>query len=191
MKRAIAKIIMCVILLSLLISGCKKKTEQSKDVIDIRIESAEDVLVKVWACYGENDKFNIVGGDMDNMAMGCPCDFSLTAVSEMENMLGVPESTVSMLENAATMADEMDSYIYTVAAYCVKDSSNVTKFRETVEENLLNKEWGETIPDKLVVATLDSDYVIVAYGTEDKMDTFVDRLEYATDAKVIVNKNWK
>ena len=177
-------------LLSLLISGCKKKTEQPKDVIDIRIESAEDVLIKVWACYEDEDKFNIVGGDIDNMAMGCPCDFSLTAVSEMESMLGVPESAISMLENAATMADEMDSFTYTVAAYSVKDSANVTTFRETVEKTLLKKEWGEESPDKLVIATFEGNYVIVAYGETNKIETFVDRLEYATDAKVVVNKDW-
>ena len=188
------KVWLCIMLLCLAVTGCKKKTEEPKETnpaLEIRIECAEDVLTKVWACYDEEDKFSIIGGDVDNMAMGYPCNFNLIYVEEMESRLGVPESAAEMLADAASMADEMDSFKYTAAAYALKDSSDVIEFRTAVEETLLKKSWGEETPEKLVIAVVDESYVVVAFGQADRMETFVEILEYATDAEVVVNKDWK
>ena len=72
MRRAIAKILLTVALASMFVAGCGKE-EKKEPLIDIEVERAEDLLVKAWASYDEKEKFNVVGGNVENMAFGFPC----------------------------------------------------------------------------------------------------------------------
>lgn len=190
MRKKIAGLMVCVMMVGILMFGCGK-TEEQKAAMEMPIERAEDILIKVWACYEEENKFTIIGGDMDTMVVGYPAEFNMVAEDEMEGLLGVTSEAAELLDNVASMTDEMNSNDFTVGAFQVIEASDVKTLRESIETALTEKDWSGEQPEKLVVATLEDDYLIVGYGTVKKVDVFMKVLQDATDAKIVKNAEWK
>lgn len=189
MRKVIAKLLVGIMLISVLVSGCGDKKEENGNVGDIQLTRAEDVLVYTWSAYDDKDRFGIVGGDLENEMIGSMGEFNIEEVDEMDYVLGIPEKAVKYVENAASMKDEMDAYTFTSGAFYITDSENVKDFLKLVKENIMDKVWPEGEPEKLIIATVSENYVVVAFGLEDKVDTFKTNLKSATGAKIVTNMN--
>lgn len=191
MRRAIAKILLTVALVGMFVAGCGKE-EKKETLIDIEVERAEDLLVKAWASYDEKEKFNVVGGNVENMAFGFPCEFALDATEELEYTLCVPAEGVELLDNAASIIDEMDPFTFTSGAFDLKDAKDVNKLTNMIKDTLLSREWSEeSKPDKYIVAKANEKYVILIYGEKEKVNTFKDKLVFQTKAKVLYEETIK
>ena len=174
MKKFFALLLAAVMVLSLAACGGNgtKSDEPSGDQA-AEITSALNLLETVWNDYGEDEKFDVIGGgpEQGNMVDGAPGAFDLTDRSLAEYNLVLPET--AQVDEAASLVHMLNANTFTAAAYHATGDAKAlaAELRDAVQGN----RWMCGFPDKVVVAVR-GEYVAVAFGAEDLVDDFASRL---------------
>lgn len=169
--------------------GCKdqnyNQTTDTKDTIgsaeadeeEADISDSLDLLNTIWANYAEEDKFSAAGGDYseENSVMGAPGNFEVSDAEVLDSVLAFPADCISMIDNAASLMHMMNANTFTCGTFHVTDSANLSAAAEKLKDNILQRQWICGFPDKLIVVTV-GNYVVSAFGNDELIDTFKDRL---------------
>ena len=109
----------------------------------------------------------------------------------MEFTLCVPQDAIKNIDDAASMVHMMNANTFTAGAFHVTDAANVDSFVSAVKERTTGNQWMCGFPDKLLIVTIDDNYVVSAFGNADTMETFKTTLlaEYDGSAKVVVEES--
>lgn len=188
MKRLISLIMLGVMLLSLV--ACSKTTadtEVHKGEVEVEQEvvsntNSLEILENVWASYKDTDKFAVAGGDYDHMVQDKPGEIDVTKGEDLDALFGFPADKIEMVNNGASLMHMMNQNTFTASAYHVSDCSgpglsvNIETLAESVKSNIVNRQWICGCPDKLVIYNTEIDYLVVAFGAEDVVDTFEEYL---------------
>lgn len=150
-------------------------TEADTDAPEVAITDALEILTNVWNAYAEDDKFYPIGGDYDNMVDNAPGKFSLADAATVDSMLGLPESSVSMVDDAASLIHGMNTNTFTSAAFHLINADDAMTVAESFKENLANRRWMCGFPEKLLVISVE-DYIITVFGHTEVIDVFVTNL---------------
>ena len=165
------------------------------------IKDATEILTNAWTEYNnsvsEDYKFSVGGGNLENfelVVMDGPgkCDTSLTDAKETLSMsFCIPTEAVDMTDDAANMMNMMMANNFSAAAYHVADKANVEKVVAGIKEATLSNRWMCGMPDKLIVVTVNGDYVVSAFGNGEVIDYFKAALTkvYGDAAVVSVEEN--
>lgn len=180
MRRGIALFLAA--MMTLICMGCGDKKEES------RYAQALDVLSAVVDTYGADELFALYGGDQENAVMDAPGTFDITKTEELQYTLGLPESQLSGIDDAASMIHMMNANTFTGAAYRLKDDVNTDAFAGAVKESVLAREWMCGIPDTLLIIDVDGSYVITAFGEAGIMETFKEKALSALDGAEILTE---
>ena len=185
MKRKISLLLVLVMAVTLL-AGCKKNNENNQDtnntenttgnVSQEAPESALQILQNVWNTYGEEEKFAIIGGNMENPVDNAPGDFNMEHVEGLTGNLVIPAEQLAKVKSAALMMHMMNANTFTAGAVQLADGENTAEFAKTMQEALQNNRWICGTPEKLLIATFDGNYVLVAFGVSQTLDTFHSKL---------------
>lgn len=173
MKRCLA-MLLAVMMLSL--SACGGNDAGAAGENEVQIEDAVTLLTVIWDSYGEDEKFPAMGGDFseENMTDGAPGVYGTGDASALDYSLGLPETSASMIDNAASLIHMMNANTFTCGAFHVSNSDDLSTVADSLRENIRQREWMCGFPDKLVVITV-GDYVISAFGNEELIDLFKDK----------------
>lgn len=173
--------------------GCGGKgTNSATDNNDsfVEIKSAEDLLTNVWSSYNDDDKFPIAGGDMDNSQMDKPGKFDVGKAEDLDSFLAFPKDKADLIDDAASIMHMMNGNTYTCAAYHVKDSSKLSEVTAAIRDNIDKRQWICGSPDKMVIYTVDKNYIVVAFGDGEIIDTFkTNFMKSYKSAKTYVEKD--
>lgn len=178
MKKAIAFILITTMLLMTMGCGAKEETPQ------VDVKEAIEILDTVWATYAEDEMFAAVGGDYDNMVDGAPGVVNLSIPENVDSLLGLPQDTVTKVDDCASLIHMMNANTFTAGVYHVTDSADVETVVGDIKENLSNRQWMCGFPEKLVIVTV-GDYVVSAFGNGEIIDTFKTKLMESYEATVI------
>lgn len=172
MKKLLTLFITAVIVFSF--TACGGKESDAGDGVEIA--DALTLLNTIWDSYGEDDKFPAMGGDFseENMVNGAPGNYGIEDAGMLDNTLGLPEASASMIDGAASLMHMMNANTFTCGAFHVSNSDNLSAVADSLRENILQRQWMCGFPDKLIVITV-GDYVISAFGNEEIIDTFKTR----------------
>lgn len=184
MKRVLAMILTAVMVFSL--TACGENEAAGGDGVEIA--DALTLLNTIWDSYGEDDnKFPAMGGDFSegNMVNGAPGNYGIEDTAALDNTLGLPETSASMVDGAASLMHMMNANTFTCGAFHVSNSDNVSAVADSLRENILQRQWMCGFPDKLIVITV-GDYVISAFGNEEIIDTFKTRTMSAYESATLV-----
>jgi hypothetical protein len=168
-----------------------KETETEKKV---EIADANDILTKVWDTYEiedtdgnmYNDRFALMGGHFDSAVMDMPAKYDLTKTGDLELMYCVPQDVIPMLDDAATMVHLMRASTFTAGAYHVTDVSNVKSVVEGIKTQTLGNQWLGGFPDRHVIAVIDEQYVVAAFGDEKVIENFEQALKEVFGKQAVV-----
>ena len=168
-----------------------KETETEKKV---EIADANDILTKVWDTYEiedtdgnmYNDRFALMGGHFDSAVMDMPAKYDLTKTGDLELMYCVPQDVIPMLDDAATMVHLMRASTFTAGAYHVTDVSNVKSVVEAIKTQTLGNQWLGGFPDRHVIAVIDEQYVVAAFGDEKVIENFEQALKEVFGKQAVV-----
>ena len=69
MKKILAFVLAAVMMLSFAACGSNEPAEGENGGAEVTVGSALEIIEKVWAEFGEDEKFFAMGGDMENMVM--------------------------------------------------------------------------------------------------------------------------
>ena len=168
-----------------------KETETEKKV---EIADANDILTKVWDTYEiedtdgnmYNDRFALMGGHFDSAVMDMPAKYDLTKTGDLALMYCVPQDVIPMLDDAATMVHLMRASTFTAGAYHVTDVSNVKSVVEGIKTQTLGNQWLGGFPDRHVIAVIDEQYVVAAFGDEKVIENFEQALKEVFGKQAVV-----
>ena len=151
-------------------------------------DSATAVLENVWAQYGDDEKFAIMGGDYDNNVMDAPAKFAHDNAEYMDGMLAIPAEATAMVDDAASMMHMMNANTFTAGAFHLTDAANEEAFAAAVTESVMNRQWMCGFPEKLVIISDGNGYVVTAFGHGDAINPFTAKLT-EMGGTVIVEEN--
>ena len=177
MKRTIAIVLSGLLMIGLI--GCGKAAETPGDTTvteAVAATDAADLLTQVWNSYDDADKFAIGGGDYNNMVMDAPGKFDVSMVEDLDAMLGLPQSSASMIDDAASILHMMNANTFTAGAYHVADAANQQTVVDSLKENIMNRQWMCGFPDTLIVAKVGGEYVVSAFGNAEIIENFKNKL---------------
>lgn len=138
--------------------------------------SALEILENVWGKYAEDEKFFVMGGDMNNMVNGAPGKFDVADTDGMTYTLLVPADQVANVDDAASVVHGMLTNNFTCGVFHVADAA---AFAKAMQENVMGNQWMCGMPERLIVEVIGGEYVLMAFGITDAMTTFAAHLAEA------------
>ena len=135
--------------------------------------SALEILETVWAQFGEEEKFFVMGGDFDNTVDGAPG--KVTNSDFIAGNLLVPADQTANITDVASLLHAMNANTFTCAAYAVADSQ---AFADAMKTAIQGNHWMCGFPEKLVIAEVGG-YVVVMFGHGDAVNPFLTNLNTA------------
>ena len=178
MKRTIALVLCGLLMIGLI--GCGKKEETPGDTtttVEVVTTDATDLLTQVWNSYEDAEKFPVGGGDFDNIVMDAPGKYDVSKAEEMDSVLGLPQSSATMIDDAASMMHMMNANTFTGGVYHVADAANQDALVDSLKDNIMNRQWMCGFPDTLIVAKVGGEYVVSAFGNAEIIETFKTKLQ--------------
>lgn len=202
MKKLIA-LLLCMAMVMAMFVGCGKNEEETtpvetepvteapteeavSDETQQAVEStgALAILEGIWNVTSENEKFPVFGGDAGNMVDGAPGVYSLEDTEALTAQLLVPADQVANIDQAASLFHGMMTNNFTCGVFHV--TGDVKAFAEAMNNAVANNQWLCGIPEAMVVAVIDSEYVLMAYGLRDVIKVWeVNMKEACTDVSVV------
>ncbi len=140
------------------------------------VKAPVDILTAVWGSYGDEEKFFAMGGDFENIVDNAPGAFDITNKDSMASQLVCPENAVAMIDGAASLLHAMNANTFTGAAYHIKDGSEASAFISEMKTAIQGNQWICGFPEKLLVAEVTDEYVVVAFGNGEIIETFKTKL---------------
>ena len=187
MKKLIAMLLVLVMVFSLVACGNKNDNVEEPTVEETTpVEEPEAVaaasgalavLEKIWTVTSDNEKFPAMGGDANNMIDGAPGVFDHTDVENLSYMLLVPAEQTANIDDAAALFHGMMLNNFTCGAFHV--TGDVDAFADAMYEAVKNNQWMCGFPESMIVAVVDNEYVLMAFGINDIMKPFVANVKEA------------
>ena len=188
MKKRVVLLICGMMILSLF--GCGKKEDVTEtpapEAATVDVADATELLSNVWGTYTEAELFPIGGGDYENVVMDAPGKYDVSKAEEMDSVLGLPQSSAAMIDDAASMMHMMNANTFTCGAYHLTDASKQQAFADALKENIMNRQWMCGFPDTLLIASVGDEYVVSAFGNAEIMETFKTKLTAQYEAAEVM-----
>lgn len=139
------------------------------------IADATELLTKVWSAYAEEEKFAAIGGDFGSPVDNAPGKYSL-ADEGLSTALVFPADAISQIDDAASLVHMMNANTFTAGAFHVVDGTDVAALTESIKTTVMGNHWMCGFPEKLVIFTVEGEYIVSAFGAADLISNFEAKL---------------
>ena len=147
------------------------------------------VLENIWNLYGEDEKFAVIGGNMESPVDGAPGNYDMAYAENLTWNLLIPESEITNVAEAATMIHMMNANTFTSGVVHLAEGTDVAAFAQTMRDAIQNNQWMCGFPETLTIAVIDGEYVLIAFGVNDAMNPFMTHFAEAyAEAEVLFNE---
>ena len=180
--KKILPIFLAVILLVSVFAACGAKDTTPTTTEAPQVEapaSALEILETVWASYAEEEKFSIIGGNIEANIMDAPGSYDLTYAENMTYNLLVPSERIADITDAASMIHMMNANTFTCGAFVLAEGVTAADFGAAMRDAIQGNQWMCGFPDELLVANIGDSHVVVAFGITDAMAPFASHLAEA------------
>ena len=179
MKKILALLLAAVMVLSMAACGNNANTDETQATEATETAaSALEILETIWAKYGEDEKFAIIGGNMESAVDGAPGNYDMAYAENLTYNLLVPADQLASVDQAATMIHMMNANTFTCGVVHLTEGTDVAAFANTMRDAVQGNQWMCGFPETLVIATI-GNYVLVAFGVNDAMNPFMTHLAEA------------
>ena len=182
MKKLITLCLALIMVLSMAACG-SKNTETPTEPENTPVEvpaSALEILETVWALYGDDEKFPVMGGDANNMVDGAPGAFGLEDADMATYQLLVPAEQLANIDEAASLFHGMMLNNFTCGVFHV--TGNAQDFAKALVDAVKTNQWMCGMPETMQVSVIGGEYVLMAFGINDAMTPFEAKLAEAYPA---------
>ncbi len=146
---------------------------------DTAAAGALEILEKIWAATGDSEKFPSMGGDANNMVDGAPGIYGLEDVEMLTAQLLVPADQVANIDGAASLFHGMMLNNFTCGVFHV--TGKVNTFAQAMYDAVMNNQWMCGCPERVLIAVIDSEYVLMAFGLNDIINPLLLNVKEAHD----------
>ena len=148
-----------------------------------------EIMANIWNKYAEDEKFFVMGGDMNNMVDGAPGKFDVADTDGLTYTLLVPADQIANLADAASMVHGMLANNFTCGVFELVEGADAAAFTEAMKASVTGNQWMCGMPDELVLVTVDDNHVLVAFGIADAINPFKTHLAEAYPEVTIVTES--
>ena len=141
--------------------------------------SALEVLENIWALYGDDEKFPVMGGDPAGGVMDAPAVWNNDVLVDLSYSLQLPEAEMENVADAATLINMMNGNTFTGAVLHLNEGVDAAAFATNAKDAIMAAQWLCGAPEKLVIADLGGNYLLIAFGINDAMGPFETKLTEA------------
>ena len=188
MKKILSLILAGVMMLALAACGTAKPAETTAPAAPA-VESALAVLENVWSLYGEDEKFAVIGGNMESPVDGAPGNYDMTYAEGLTWNLLVPEDQLANIDQAASMIHMMNANTFTCGVVHLVEGTDAAAFAQVMCDAIQNNQWMCGFPETLTVAVVGGEYVLIAFGVNDAMTPFMTHFgEAFPGAEILFNE---
>ena len=191
MKKLISLVLVLVTVAAMAV-GCTGKPTETTGSTEPEVvvpASALEILTNVWALYGDDEKFFCMGGDMNNPVDNAPGNYSLEDAEMFSYQLYVPADQVANVDQAASLIHAMNTNTFTSGVFHMAEGADANAFATAVRDNVQNAQWMCGFPEKLIVAVIGGEYVLMVFGLNDAVNPFETKLAAAyPDAVIAYNE---
>lgn len=148
------------------------------------------ILSNIWGTYAENERFAVYGGAVENSVSDGPGDLDMKNTEEITTRYLVPQEHLATIREGASLVHLMNNNIFTCVVFQLADEANEKTIAKALRDNIQGNQWICGQPDKLLIASLEGDHLLMAFGSKDAMETFRGKLMgvYA-DADILYEEN--
>jgi len=172
MKKFVVSVLALVLALSVFTAcGGNAQTETTAPAAELPA-SALEILEKVWADYSDEEKFSIIGGNIEANIMDAPGSYDLAYAENMTWNLLVPEDRITNVVEAASMIHMMNANTFTCGAFKLAEGVAAADFGAAMQQAVQGNQWFCGFPEKLLIRSFGDTYVVVAFGLNDTMTSF-------------------
>ena len=188
MKKLISLALVLAMALSIL-AGCGATADNGGNNETAAPASALEVLENVWNLFGDDEKFPVMGGDFEASVMDAPAVWKSELLVDLSYSLQLPEAEMAKVADAATMIHMMNANTFTSAVLHLNEGEDVAAFAANAKECIMSAQWMCGFPEKLVIADMGGNYLLIAYGLNDAINPFEAKLAEAyPNANVICSE---
>lgn len=186
MKKLFSMLVIAVLAVSMIGCGGKKDNSTSEAV---PVADAVEILTKTFESFDDNMKFSIGGGGYSNMTADVPGAVEVTDTESLAGLLQFPVDSVDMIDDAASMLHMMNANTFTAGAYHVAAADDQQALADALKDSIMNAQWMCGFPEMLLIAGINDDYVVAAYGTADLVEHFETKLADNFGAAVLYEES--
>ena len=151
--------------------------------------SALEIMENVWAKYAEDEKFAVIGGNMESPVDGAPGNYDMAYAENLTYNLLVPADQLTNVDEAATMIHMMNANTFTSGVVHLTEGTDVAVFAEAMRDAIQGNMWMCGFPETLLVASVYGEYVVIAFGVNDAMNPFMTHFAEAyPEAEILFNE---
>ena len=177
--KKLMSIVLAMAMLLTLFAGCGKAEKPAETVPAQELPaSALEILETVWAAYGDDEKFSIIGGNIEANIMDAPGNYDMAYAENMTWNLLVPADKLGNITEAASMIHMMNANTFTCGVFKIEGIS-AADFGAAMKDAVLNNQWMCGFPETLLIRNFGDSYVLVAFGLNDAMTPFEKHLSDA------------
>ena len=142
-----------------------------------------EILENVWALFGDDEKFPVMGGDFEAMVSDAPGAVNVATPDFLVGTLLVPETETANVTDAAALVHAMMLNNFTCGVFHV--SGDAAAFADAMYGKISTNPWMCGMPEKMVIAIVGGEYVLAMFGVNDAVNPFETKLAEAyPDAEV-------
>ena len=191
MKKIISLVLAAVMVLSMAAcNGANNETPDETQAPAANVPgSALEILENIWNAYGEDEKFAVIGGNMEAPVDGAPGNYDMAYAENLTWNLLVPADQLANVDQAATMIHMMNANTFTSGVVHMAAGADAAAFAAAMREAVQSNRWMCGFPETLVIAVIGGEYVLVAFGVNDAMNPFMTHFAEAyADAEILFNE---
>lgn len=185
MKKFVSLLLVLVMVAAMAVGCANEKPAETTEPAVAVPASALEILENIWALYGEDEKFFCMGGDFNNPVDNAPGNYSLEDVEMFSYQLYVPADQVANVESAASLIHGMNVNTFTCGVFHMAEGADANAFATAVRDNVQSAQWMCGFPEKLIVAVVGGEYVLMVFGLNDAVNPFETKLATAYPDAVI------
>ena len=151
--------------------GTEGTTGAAEDTTAAAVEPNEATVVFAifWAGATTENAFFAMGGDMNNMVDNAPGNYSVTDEG-LASTFHIPEDQIANIACVSSLMHGMMANNFTGAVYKLNEGADVAAFVEAMHGSIGSTQWLCGMPEKLLIAVIDAEYVFVAFGLNDVLN---------------------
>ena len=138
---------------------------------ELAYKSAEELLKLLMDAYNanatEDTMLYVCGGNPYNFETTNPegpAKFVALEDGDYDANLGYPAADISKQDDAASMFNMMNINVFNCYAVHFTNSADVDAMATAIKDNILARQWICGAPEKLVIAKMPGDYLVVVWG---------------------------
>lgn len=176
MKKILSIILVLTMVLSL--TACGGKTQEPEGTpAQAEPASALEVLTTIWNDYAEEEKFAVIGGNIENYVDGAPGEYNMEYAENMTYNLLIPADQTANVTEVASMIHAMNANTFTGAVYKLAGGVAAADFAAAMQTAVQSNQWMCGFPETLLIRNFGDTYVLVAFGVNDAMTPFTAHMD--------------